>query len=524
MKQKEFVKLFGVSEDEDIIQAFHCALKQKHTHFMEGNIYATRSHACFFASFFGRERKLVINWEDVVSLERKNTGGFIPNAIMFTMKSGEQYLFRFLNRHEAYAVMEKLWKKKMLNVQSGEISKLTERKNWNSELEAAMLKRASRYEVVDKLGEGSFGLTFVVLDKVDFRHYVLKEVCCETEKEAKEALKEMVLLRLLRHPYVVTYKDFWQQEMHVFIVMEYCQGGDVGRLIQKRKYIEEETILAWLCQMLLALAHMHSVNVLHRDIKPQNMFLNKWGDIKLGDFGLSTVRKDRKKQYQTAVGTLGYAGPELLKGRSYNEKSDMYALGTSLYEMMTLRSVYEDTKADIFPRPIPANHHYSEELIELMNTLIQREPDKRPSAKEVLTSAFLQPTLKRVTKQGEIYAELQQRDDENDQLRFKVQLLQQELLKVKPDNKLLKSNRGNFPLGLDYWDEYDEQLSMSAPHSSTGLPSSSAAPTPLNNSAETPTTPLLPPSAADPSPASPSHKQQQPPQQTKGKEKLKQTK
>ncbi|KAL6052874.1 Serine/threonine-protein kinase Nek5, variant 2 [Balamuthia mandrillaris] len=368
----------------------------------------------------------------------------------------------------------------------------------------------------------------------------------------------MVLLRLLRHPYVVTYKDFWQQEMHVFIVMEYCQGGDVGRLIQKRKYIEEETILAWLCQMLLALAHMHSVNVLHRDIKPQNMFLNKWGDIKLGDFGLSTVRKDRKKQYQTAVGTLGYAGPELLKGRSYNEKSDMYALGTSLYEMMTLRSVYEDTKADIFPRPIPANHHYSEELIELMNTLIQREPDKRPSAKEVLTSAFLQPTLKRVTKQGEIYAELQQRDDENDQLRFKVQLLQQELLKVKPDNKLLKSNRGNFPLGLDYWyrcllsfsysclslafcfsffvfffstndnakrrDEYDEQLSMSAPHSSTGLPSSSAAPTPLNNSAETPTTPLLPPSAADPSPASPSHKQQQPPQQTKGKEKLKQTK
>ena len=107
-------------------------------------------------------------------------------------------------------------------------------------------------------------------------------------------------------------------------------------------------------QILLALAHIHSHNVLHRDIKPGNLFLNKWKDIKIGDFGLSTVRKNKKKQHQTPVGTMGYAAPELLKGKAYNEKSDMYALGCCLYEILTLRSVYDDEHDGCFPMPIPS--------------------------------------------------------------------------------------------------------------------------------------------------------------------------
>jgi len=92
----------------------------------------------------------------------------------------------------------------------------------------------------------------------------------------------MVLLRLLKHPYIVGYKDFWQEDFHVFIVMEFCKGGDVGAMIDKGVSIPEKRVMIWICQIAMALHHMHKNNVLHRDIKPQNLFLNQWSDIKIG--------------------------------------------------------------------------------------------------------------------------------------------------------------------------------------------------------------------------------------------------
>jgi len=76
--------------------------------------------------------------------------------------------------------------------------------------------------------------------------------------------------------------------------------------------------------------------------------------ITTGDFGLSTVRSNRKRQHQTAVGTVGYAAPELLKSKPYNEKSDMYALGCCLYEILTMRSVFDDERDGCFPVSIPS--------------------------------------------------------------------------------------------------------------------------------------------------------------------------
>jgi len=242
----------------------------------------------------------------------------------------------------------------------------------------------------------------------------------------------MVLLKLLRHPFIVGYRDFWQEQLHVFIVMEYCEGGDLGALIGLGKHFKEVQIIRWLAEVLLALTHMHSQNVLHRDIKPQNMFLNRWKDIKLGDFGLSTVRKDKKKQHQTAVGTLGYAAPELLEGKAYDEKCDIYALGCSLYEITTLRSPFEDIKAGIFPVPLP--DIYTEDLTKMLNEMLMKAPNKRPGAGELLQNPIIQNEMPYIERQADIYAEFQQRDDEIYGLRRKVLLLERELIKYKPES------------------------------------------------------------------------------------------
>lgn len=445
MKQKEFVKLFELSQEEEILYAYHCSLKEKGKLLIEGHVYLTQNYLCFYAHFFGRERKITIKWEQVKGLERKSTAKIIPNAILVRLKGNKEVLFRnFLNRHEAYTVMDRLWNKKQLSVKSTEIAQLTQQKDWKKQLKRAMKEKADRYEVVGKLGEGGFGLVFVVLDKRDFRQYVLKEVCCINEEEAKDAMREMVLLRLLRHPYIVKYKDFWQEKLHVFIVMEYCQGGDVSAVIEEGIPIPEKRVVTWLIQILLALAHIHSHNVLHRDIKPGNLFLNKWKDIKIGDFGLSTVRKNKKKQHQTPVGTMGYAAPELLKGKAYNEKSDMYALGCCLYEILTLRSVYDDEHDGCFPMPIPS--HYSHQLTEILHSLLHEQDTKRPSAKDLLDHPFLQEEARNIRTQSEIYAELQQREDEADELRLKVNVLQQEVRRLKPSARVIATSETNMPV------------------------------------------------------------------------------
>jgi NIMA (never in mitosis gene a)-related kinase len=445
MKHKQFVKLFEVSQEEEILYAYHCSQKEKGKLLIEGHVYLTQNFLCFYAHFFGRERKITIKWEDVTGLERRTTAKIIPNAILVRLKGDKEILFRnFLNRHEAFTVMDRLWNKKQLVVKSTEIAQLTQQKNWKQQLKRAMKEKADRYKVVGKLGEGGFGLVFIVLDKRDFRQYVLKEVCCVNEEEAKDAMREMVLLRLLRHPYIVKYKDFWQEELHVFIVMEYCQGGDVSAIIDDGIPVPEKRVVTWLIQILLALAHIHSHNVLHRDIKPGNLFLNKWKDIKIGDFGLSTVRKNKKKQHQTPVGTMGYAAPELLKGKAYNEKSDMYALGCCLYEILTMRSVYDDDNEGCFPVPIPPN--YNHHLTEILHSLLHENDTKRPSAKDLLDHPFLQEEARNVRTQSEIYAELQQREDEADELRLKLNVLQQEVRRLQPEARVIATSETNMPV------------------------------------------------------------------------------
>jgi NIMA (never in mitosis gene a)-related kinase len=253
-----------------------------------------------------------------------------------------------------------------------------------------------------------------------------------------------VLLRLLRHPFIVKYKDFWQEKLHVFIVMEYCQGGDVSAVIDEGIPVPEKQVLRWLIQILLALAHIHAHNVLHRDIKPGNLFLNKWKDIKIGDFGLSTVRSNKKRQYQTPVGTVGYAAPELLKGKAYNEKSDMYALGCCLYEILTMRSVYDDMNDGCFPMPIPPS--YSQHFTDIMHSLLHEHDTKRPSAKQLLDHPFLQEEARNVRTVSEIYAELQQREDEADELRLKVNVLQREVTRLKPHARVIATSETNMPV------------------------------------------------------------------------------
>eukprot|EP01088_Endostelium_zonatum_P015975 TRINITY_DN4123_c2_g1_i1.p1 TRINITY_DN4123_c2_g1~~TRINITY_DN4123_c2_g1_i1.p1 ORF type:complete len:971 (-),score=266.82 TRINITY_DN4123_c2_g1_i1:72-2984(-) len=493
LKSKDWKKVFNLSEEEDILASFHCSLSLKtrglFENMMQGTLFMTANSLCFYSSLFSTETKEIIHFSDIQNIIKRNAARIIPNSLEIVTNTKRYFFSSFLNRPAALKTIKKQWKMKKLNLQSIEISNWQQALSSSSaenkeEVELAMKKISSRYEIVKPLGEGSFGKTFIILDKANFRQYVLKRIDCVSESATIDAVKEMVLLRLLRHPYIVGYKDFWREGTSVYLVMEYCQGGDMSKYILSRfnnhtntsdlpesnpqeqsdndhvlggvqgtssgskgheeevgsmsprgtsqsyTYIPEKQIMRWLIQTCLAIEHMHLHGTLHRDIKPSNLFLNRWNDIKLGDLGLSYVSSQSKAKKLSSVGTLGYAAPEILKSKPYDSKCDIYALGCTLYEMCTLRSVLEDQKSGLFPVALPKSV-YSQGLEKLTRSMVSNNPDKRPSASEILENPLLKNLIGKVSVESEIYSELQQREDENQQLVLKLKILQNSLSKTQ---------------------------------------------------------------------------------------------
>ncbi|XP_067454559.1 serine/threonine-protein kinase Nek1-like [Thunnus thynnus] len=182
-----------------------------------------------------------------------------------------------------------------------------------------------RYEKVKKIGKGGFGMAILVKSKEDGHQYVINElydISGMSSKERQESQKEVEVLAKMSHPNIVQYKESVEVKGCLCIVMDYCEGGDLLKKInsQKGELFSEEQILDWFVQICLLLKHIHDRKILHRDIKPQNIFLTKDGTVQLGDFGVSRVLNSTKELATTITGTRLYLSPEIWKKLPYNNK------------------------------------------------------------------------------------------------------------------------------------------------------------------------------------------------------------
>ena len=174
------------------------------------------------------------------------------------------------------------------------------------------------FSTIKLLGKGSFSTVYLVQRKQDSKIYALKSVFLEklTKKQQESSLNEVRILASIHHPNVISYKEaFWDDNTSTLnIVMEYADDGDLFSKIKKMKqeqtFFEEKKIWDWAIRLIQGLKSLHDKNIMHRDLKSENIFLfKKNSQCKIGDMNVSKVLKE--KLLRTQTGTPYYASPEV---------------------------------------------------------------------------------------------------------------------------------------------------------------------------------------------------------------------
>ena len=252
------------------------------------------------------------------------------------------------------------------------------------------------FEILKKLGDGSYSVVYKVRRKADNNIYALKKVNLQKlkDKEKQNALNEVRILASIKSPFVISYKEAFIEESDksLCIVMEYADRGDLyQKIVQFKKnncLIEETDVWRIFIQMTRGLKALHDLQILHRDLKSANIFLFSDGSAKIGDCNVSKVVY--KGLGYTQTGTPYYASPEVWNDQPYDNKSDIWSLGCVTYEMLTLHPPFRAENMDgLYQKVIKGqyskiNSRYSSDISEIIKFLLKVNPIDRPNCSQIL--------------------------------------------------------------------------------------------------------------------------------------------
>ncbi|CAO3645721.1 unnamed protein product [Mucor fragilis] len=261
------------------------------------------------------------------------------------------------------------------------------------------------YSMGQVLGKGSFAVVYKAEHKPTQKTVAIKSIKPKLILNAdtmRYVETEIEIMRNVCHPHLISCRDYIKSDSHVYLVMEYCSMGDLSGYIKntyQSQGMPEDIVLHFLGQLASGLKYLHDQNLIHRDIKPKNIFLvppptpsvTNLPDVKLGDFGFAKALP-KTSLAMSVLGSPIYMAPEVLRGEPYNYKADLWSLGVVLYELMTGHTLFQSTDmenlrttVDAYRDHIPFREEkyvYSSELKDLAKVLLKRRPEKRASCEE----------------------------------------------------------------------------------------------------------------------------------------------
>jgi len=261
------------------------------------------------------------------------------------------------------------------------------------------------YIVKSQVGKGAFGTVTIAehrtLKQTRAIKKIPKKLVDKDELAASIARKEFDMLRSVDHPHVLRVYEMFEDDVACYIVTEMMEGGELYDRVVELNFLSEEHAREITLQLVTAVSTLHSCDVVHRDIKPENILLDsKDGQpfIKVCDFGFACVKP--KEGMSEAIGTPYYVAPEVLSGKRYDQKCDVWSVGVVVYVMLSgrtpfnadnLAAIAREIRACRYTFKFPEFDKVSPEALDFVRTCLQVDTELRPSMAEMLQHKWLQP-------------------------------------------------------------------------------------------------------------------------------------
>ena len=256
------------------------------------------------------------------------------------------------------------------------------------------------YEIKEEIGCGKFGEVRLGIHKQTQQKVAIKIVSKKemTNVDMELMRTEIEILKICQHPNIVSLYDVFENEEYFYIIMEYCDGGDLFSYLEERNFrLPEQQVCEIIHKICTAVYYIHSFGIAHRDLKPENILMTSTGDIKIVDFGLSKMIGPEEK-CKEPYGTLTYVAPEIVKDEPYSKQVDLWSIGVMTFLMLGGHLPFNDVEDNlIVDKIINLNvyflgnrwTHISKEGKQFVEGLLEKDPKKRMSIYECLEHKWL---------------------------------------------------------------------------------------------------------------------------------------